>query len=52
MLHSEGGETLAQVAWRSCGYPSPESVQGQVGWGFGQCGLVGGVTTHSRVCVC
>ena len=29
---SEGGEALAQVAQRSCGFPLPGSVQGQVGW--------------------
>jgi len=32
ILHHEGGETLAQVAQRSCGCPLPGSVQGQVGW--------------------
>ena len=37
------GEALAQVAQRSCGCPLPGRVQGQVGWGFGQPGLVEGV---------
>ncbi|KAK4814803.1 hypothetical protein QYF61_027248 [Mycteria americana] len=42
MLHYEGGEALEQVAQRSCGCPVPGSVQGQVGWGFEQAGLVEG----------
>ncbi|GAB0188844.1 hypothetical protein GRJ2_001349700 [Grus japonensis] len=37
-----------QVAQRSCGYPIPGSVQGRVGWGFGQPGLVEGVPARSR----
>ncbi|GAB0183236.1 mitochondrial enolase superfamily member 1 [Grus japonensis] len=44
----EGGETLEQVAQRGCGCPLPGNVQGQVGWGFGQCGLVEGVPAHGR----
>jgi len=40
------GEALAQVAQRSCGCPLPGSVQGQVGWGFQQPGLVEGVPAH------
>jgi len=39
---------LERVAWRSCGYPLPESVQGQVGQGFEQPGLVEGVPAHGR----
>ncbi|KAJ7418642.1 hypothetical protein BTVI_28450 [Pitangus sulphuratus] len=31
---------------RSCGYPIPGSVQGQVGWGFEQPGPVEGVPAH------
>jgi len=31
---------LEQAAQRDCGYPIPEGVQGQVGWGPGQPGLV------------
>ncbi|GAB0203512.1 hypothetical protein GRJ2_002816800 [Grus japonensis] len=46
IFHCEGGETLEQVAQRSCGGPIPGSVQGQVGWGFGQSGLVEGVPAH------
>ena len=31
---------LAQAAQRGCGCPVPGGVQGQVGWGLGQPGLV------------
>jgi len=48
ILHSEGGEALAQVAQRICGCPFPGSVQGQVGWGFEQPGLLEGVPAHGR----
>jgi len=44
----EGGETLAQVAQRSCGCPLRESVQGLVGWGFYQPGLVEDAPAHGR----
>ena len=40
------GEALGQVAQRGCGCPIPGSVQGQVGWGFEQPGLVEGVPAH------
>jgi len=33
---------------QSCGCPIPGGVQDQVGWGFGQPGLVGGVPAHGR----
>ena len=46
--YAEGGEALAQVAQRSCGCPLPGSVQGQVGWGSEQPGLVEGVPAHGR----
>jgi len=46
ILHHEGGEALAQAAQRSCGCPVPGSVQGQVGWGCEQPGLVEGVPAH------
>jgi len=39
---------LAQVAQRSCGCPLPGSVQGQVGQGFEQPGVVEGVSAHGR----
>ena len=48
ILPCEGGEALAQVAQRSCGCPLPGSVQGQVGRGFEQPGLVEGVPAHGR----
>lgn len=33
ILHLQGGEALEQVTQRSCGYPNPGSIYGQVGWG-------------------
>ena len=38
VLHRESGEVLEPQ--RSCGFPIPGGVQGQVGWGPGQPGLV------------
>ncbi|KAJ7399329.1 Syntaxin-1A [Pitangus sulphuratus] len=46
MLDQEGGEALAQVAQRSCGCRIPGSVQGHIGWGLEQLGLVEGVPAH------
>ena len=46
ILHCEGSEAPEQVAQRSCGCPIPGSVQGEVGWGFEQAGLVEGVPVH------
>jgi len=48
ILYSEDGEALAQVAQRSCGFPLRGRVQGQVGRGFEQLGLVEGVPAHGR----
>ena len=48
ILYCEGGEALEQVAQRSCGCPVPGSVQGQVGRGFEQPGLVEVVPAHGR----
>ena len=48
ILYDEGGETLEQVAHRSCGCPIPGSVQGQVGWGFEQPDLMKDVPAHGR----
>ena len=48
ILYCEGEETLEQVAQRSCGCPLPGNVQGQVGRGFEQPGLVEGVPAHGR----
>jgi len=44
----EGGETLAQVAQRSCGCPIPGGVQCQVGWDFGQPDLMGDVPANGK----
>jgi len=46
ILYYMGRETVEQVAQRSCGCPLPGSVQGQVGCGFEQPGLVEGVPAH------
>ncbi|GAB0185147.1 zinc finger protein 501 [Grus japonensis] len=49
ILPCEGAEALAQGAQRSCGCAwLPGSVQGQVGWGFGQAGLAEGVPARGR----
>ena len=47
-FYSKGGETLEEVAQRSCGCSIIESVQGQVGQGFEQPDLVEDVPAHSR----
>jgi len=48
ILYSEGGEALEPVAQRNCGCPFLGSVQGQVGLGFEQPGLVKCVPAHGR----
>jgi len=48
ILFYEGGEGLAQIAHRSSRCPLPESIQGQVGWGFEQPGLMESVPPHGR----
>ena len=40
VLYRESGEVLELAAQRGCGCPVPGGVQGQVGWGPGQPGLV------------
>jgi len=40
VLYYESGEVLEQAAQIGCGCPVPGGVQGQVGWGPGQPGLV------------
>jgi len=40
VLYYESGEVLAQAVQKGCGCPIPGGVQGQVGWGPGQPGLV------------
>jgi len=47
-FYSGSGETLGQVAQRSCGCPIPEIVHGQVGWGFEQPDLVADVSARGR----
>ena len=47
-FHTEGGDTLEQVAQGGCGCPIPGGNQGQAGCGSGQPGLVVGNPTHSR----
>ena len=43
-----GGEALEWAAQRSCGFPIPGGVQGQLGWGPGQPDLVAGNPAHGR----
>ena len=47
-FHSEGGDTLEQVAQGGCGCPIPEGIQGQAGCGSKQPDLVVGGPAHSR----
>ena len=48
MLYDENGGTLEQVTKRSCRCLTIGSVQGQVGQGFEQPGLVKDVPAHGR----
>ena len=48
IFYHEGGETLEQVAQRGSGGPVSGNIQGQVGWGSEQAGLVEDVPTHCR----
>ena len=50
VLYRESGEALAQAAQRCCGCPVPGGVQGQVGWGPGQSGLVLDMEVGSPAC--
>jgi len=47
-FYSEGGETLAEVAQRGGRCPIPGNIQGQVGRGSEQPGLVEDVSAHCR----
>ena len=47
VFHSEGGDTLEQVAQGGCGCPIPGGIQSQAGCGFGP-GLVVGDPEQSR----
>ena len=48
IFYNEGSETLKQVAQRGIGAPIPRIIQGQVGWGSEQPGLVEDVPAHCR----
>ena len=50
VLNSESTEVLEQAAQRGCGCPVPGGVQGQVGWGLGQPGLVLNVEVGGPAC--
>ena len=46
-FHTEGGDTLEQVAQGGCGCPIPGGIQGQAGCGSGPSGLAVSDTAHS-----
>ena len=48
VFHTEGGDTLEQVAQGGCGCTILGGIQGQAGCGSGQPGLVVGAPAHSR----
>ena len=48
IFYHEGSKTLAQIAQRGNGGPIPGNIQGQVGWGSEQPGLVEDVPAHCR----
>ena len=48
VFHTEGGDTLEQVAQGGCGCPVAGGIQGQAGCVSGQPGLVVGDCAHSR----
>ena len=48
MFYHEGGETEEQIAQRGSGDPITVNIQGQVGQGSEQCGLVEDVPAHCR----
>ena len=50
VLHREGGEVLERTVQTGCGCPIPGGVQGQVGWGPGQPGLVLNVEVGGPAC--
>jgi len=47
---TKSGEGLEQAAQGGCGCPDPGSVQGQVGWGPGQPGIVLDMEIGSPAC--
>ena len=46
--HTEGGDTLEQVAQRGCGCPIPGGIQGKAGCDSEQPDLVVGNSVHSK----
>ena len=50
MLYRDSAELLAQAAHRGCRCPIPGGVQGQVGWGPGQLGLVPSLKDGGPAC--
>jgi len=48
ILYCESGETLEQVAQRSCGCPIPRNAQGQVVWGFEKPDVVECILVHGK----
>lgn len=48
ILHYESGEALEHVAQRNCGYPIPESVQGQTGWALNNLLWLSRATPHGK----
>ena len=50
VLYYESGEVLERAAQRGCGCHVPGGVQGQVGWGPGQPGLVLNVEVGGPAC--
>ena len=50
VLYRENGEVLEQAAQRACGCLVPRGVQGHVGWGPGQPGLVLNVQIVGPAC--
>jgi len=48
IIRYEGCEALEHIAQRSFVCPLSVSVQGQVGWGFEEPGVVEGVSAHGR----
>ena len=47
-FHTEGGDTLKQIARRGCGCPIPGGIQGQAGCSSRQAGLVVGNPARGR----
>ena len=48
IFYSEGGETLAQVTQRGSGGPMHGNIQGQIGRGSEQPGLIEDIPIHCR----